>query len=153
MTSLMKFMTAGAGMAALAAAAPASAQYYPGYNYGYGYNSYYNTANVTQYAANRCTAEVNARLYNRNSNGIAALIGSLVGARTATSARVVSITQVNPRRSNIRVRGLASSGRYAYNPYGVGYYGAVGAGYVPDLQFSCTVDYNGRIRDVDINRR
>ena len=49
--------------------------------------------------------------------------------------------------------GLASSGRYAYNPYGVGYYGAVGAGYVPDLQFSCTVDYNGRIRDVDINRR
>ena len=153
MTSLMKFMTAGAGMAALAAAAPASAQYYPGYNYGYGYNSYYNNANVTQYAANRCTAEVNARLYNRNSNGIAALIGSLVGARTATSARVVSITQVNPRRSNIRVRGLASSGRYAYNPYGVGYYGAVSAGYVPDLQFSCTVDYNGRIRDVDINRR
>lgn len=155
MTSLMKLMTAGAGMAALAAAAPAAAQYYPGYNYGYGYgyNNYYNNANVTQYAANRCTAEVNARLYNRNSNGLAGLIGSLLGANQAASARVLSITQVNPRRNNIRVRGLASSGRYAYNPYGVGYYGAVGAGYVPDLQFSCTVDYNGRIRDVDINRR
>ena len=144
----MKILIAGAGLAALAAAAPASAQYgyYQPYGNAYGY---YNNANVTQYAANRCTAEVNARLYNRT--GITGLIGSLVGART--SARVLSITQVNPRRNNIRVRGLASSGRYAYNPYGIGYYGAVGAGYVPDLSFSCTVDYRGRIRDVDINRR
>ena len=148
----MKFLIAGAGLAALAAA-PATAQYaYPGY--GYGYNAYgYNNANVTQYAANRCTAEVNARLYNRNSNGLAGLIGSLLGANTAASARVLSITQVNPRRNNVRVRGLASSGRYANNAYGYGYYGAVGSAYVPDLQFSCTVDYNGRIRDVDINRR
>ena len=152
MTNMTKTLGFGAGLAALVAAAPAAAQY--GYNrpYGNAYG-YYNNANVTQYAANRCTAEVNARLYNRNSNGLAGLIGSLIGANTASSARVLSITQVNPRRSNIRVRGLASSGRYAYNPYGVGYYGAVGAGYVPDLQFSCTVDYNGRIRDVDINRR
>ena len=151
MTIQMKMLGFGAGLAALAAAAPASAQYaYPGYNYGYGYG--YTQAN-TQFAVNQCTAAVNNRLYNRNSNGLAGLIGSLLGANQAASARVLSITQVNPRRNNVRVRGLASSGRYAYNPYGVGYYGAVGAGYVPDLQFSCTVDYNGRIRDVDINRR
>ncbi|HJS41784.1 MAG TPA: hypothetical protein VJ763_10360 [Sphingomicrobium sp.] len=149
MTIQMKMLGFGAGLAAFAAAAPASAQYgYYQQPYGNAYG-YYNNANVTQYAANRCTAEVNARLYNRT--GITGLIGSLVGART--SARVLSITQVNPRRNNIRVRGLASSGRYAYNPYGIGYYGAVGAGYVPDLSFSCTVDYRGRIRDVDINRR
>lgn len=146
----MKILTAGAGLAALAAAAPLSAQYgyYPPYGNAYGY---YN--NASQYAVNRCTAEVNARLYNRNSNGLAGLIGSLVGANAATSARVLSVTQVTPRRSNVRVRGLASSGRYAYNPYGVGYYGAVGAGYVPDLSFNCVVDYRGRIRDIDINRR
>ena len=148
MTIQMKMLGFGAGLAAFAAAAPASAQYaYPGYNYGYGYNNYYN--NASQYAANRCTAEVNARLYNRT--GIGGLIGSIVGPRS--SARVISVTQVTPRRNNVRVRGLASSGRMAYNPYGVGYYGAVGAGYMPDLQFSCTVDYRGRIRDVDINRR
>jgi hypothetical protein len=145
MTIQMKMLGFGAGLAALAAAAPASAQYgYPPYGNAYGY---YN--NASQFAVNRCTAEVNARLYNRT--GIGGLIGSIVGAQT--SARVISVTQVTPRRNNVRVRGLASSGRYAYNPYGVGYYGAVGAGYVPDLSFSCTVDYRGRIRDVDINRR
>jgi hypothetical protein len=149
MTIQMKMLGFGAGLAALAVAAPASAQYaYPGYNYGYGYG--YTQAN-TQFAVNQCTAAVNNRLYNRNSNGLAGLIGSLVGAQN--QARVLSITQVTPRRNNVRVRGFASSGRMAYNPYGVGYYGAVGAGYMPDLQFSCTVDYRGRIRDVDINRR
>lgn len=148
MTIQMKMLGFGAGLAAFAAAAPASAQYgyYQPYGNAYGY---YNSANVSQFAVNRCTAEVNSRLYNRT--GIAGLIGSLVGAQT--QARVLSITQVNPRRNTIRVRGVASSGRMAYNPYGIGYYGAVGAGYVPDLSFSCTVDYNGRIRDVDINRR
>lgn len=135
----------GAGLAALAAAAPATAQYNP-YGYGYGYN-----ANLTQYAVNRCTAAVNNRLFNRT--GVAGVIGSLVGAHA--SGRVVAVTQVTPRRSNIRVRGLATSGRMAYNPYGYGYYGALGSAYAQpaDLSFSCTVDYRGRIRDIDINRR
>jgi hypothetical protein len=42
----------------------------------------------------------------------------------------------------IRVRGLASSGRYG----GYGYNAA-------DLSFRCDVDYNGYVRNVDINRR
>jgi hypothetical protein len=56
------------------------------------------------------------------------------------------------------VRGLASSGRYAYNgygPYGVGAYGALGYGYAnaADLSFKCDVDFRGYVRDVDIYRR
>ena len=58
----------------------------------------------------------------------------------------------------MRVRGLASSGRYAYNsygPYGVGAYGGLGYGYAnqADLSFRCDVDYRGYVRNVDINRR
>jgi hypothetical protein len=40
-----------------------------------------------------------------------------------------------------------------YGPYGVGAYGALGYASQPDLSFSCTVDYRGYVRDVDINRR
>ena len=57
----------------------------------------------------------------------------------------------------VRVRGLASSGRVAYNTASVrsGAYGATGYGYnhAADLSFSCDVDYRGYVRDVDINRR
>ena len=65
------------------------------------------------------------------------------------------MTQVTPRAQTVRVRGLASSGRMAYNPYGVGAYGTLGANYAlqPDLRFNCTVDYRGFVRDIDINRR
>ena len=69
------------------------------------------------------------------------------------NGRVLSVTQVNPRRNTVRVSGLATSGRYAYNGYGYGAYGTLGANYTPDLRFSCSVDYNGYIRDVDIERR
>ena len=71
------------------------------------------------------------------------------------SPRIVSVTQVTPRRNTVRVRGLASTGRFAggYGPYGVGAYGAVGYAYQPDLSFSCSVDYRGYVRDIDINRR
>jgi hypothetical protein len=56
------------------------------------------------------------------------------------------------------VRGLASSGRYAYNnygPYGVGAYGALGYGYnnAADLSFRCVVAPNGGVYNVSINRR
>jgi hypothetical protein len=58
----------------------------------------------------------------------------------------------------MRIRGLASSGRYAsnsYGPYGVGAYGALGYGAnsAADLSWRCDVDYNGYVRNVDINRR
>ena len=152
MTMMRKILAGGAGLAAIAAAAPAAAQYYGNpyaarpYGYGYGF------ANPTALAQQQCTTAVQQRLYNRTSIG--GILGAVLG--TNTTGRVVSVTQVVPRSNTIRVRGLASSGRMAYNgygPYGVGAYGALGYAYQPDLSFSCTVDYRGYVRDVDINRR
>lgn len=150
MTMMMKLFAGTAGLAAIAGAAPASAQYYAprAYSpYAYGYS-----AVNTQTAANQCTAAVQNRLYARNTNGVSGIIGSLFGM-SGTSARVLSVTQVTPNRNGVRVRGLATSGRMAYNPYGSGYYGALASGYNPDLSFKCDVDYRGYVRDVDINRR
>ena len=156
MRNMIKILVGAAGLATISAA-PAAAQYYPygynsysryGSNYGYGVNP-----NV---AAQQCSAAVQNRLSNRTS--LAGIIGSLVGIPTGTYGRVLSITSSQPTRSGMRIRGLASSGRMAYNgygPYGVGAYGALGySGYGgADLSFRCDVDYRGYVRDVDINRR
>jgi len=156
MKTLMKILAGGAGLAALATAAPATAQYaYPyGYNnyanpYGYS-NAYGYNANATAMAQQQCTAAVQNRLYNRT--GLTGIIGSLFGM-SGTSARVLSVTGVTPNPTFVRVRGLATSGRYAATPYGYGYYGALGAGYAADLRFKCDVDYRGYVRDIDIVRR
>lgn len=153
---MTKFLAAGAAIAALAAA-PAAAQYGYGYQapqYGYGYgapygNAYGYQANATTAAAQRCSAAVQQRLQTRV--GLSSILGAVLGAR-ATGGRVLQVTNVNPRRNMIRVRGLANSGSN-YGAYGVGAYGAVGYGYQPDLSFKCDVDYNGYVRDVDIMRR
>jgi len=165
MTRISKILASGAGIAALMAAAPAAAQYYGqpyGQAYGYGYaqpygNAYgYQQNQWTQMAAQQCAAAVQSRLQNRGVNsGLSGVLGAVLGANTMSSARVLNITQVNQRRSTIRVRGLATSGRYAggYSPYGVGAYGSSGYAFQPDLSFKCEVDFNGRIRDLDIDRR
>ena len=147
MTMMIKTLALGAGFAAIAAATPANAQYYPPYGNAYGYH-----ANATNLAARQCTAAVQQRLSMRGSTGI---IGQLLGTNNYSNARVLSVTQVTPRAQTVRVRGLASSGRMAYTPYGVGAYGMLGSNYAlsPDLRFNCTVDYRGFVRDVDINRR
>ena len=167
MFSVKKILVAGVGVAALAGAAtPAAAQYYysqpyaqsyaspyarsyaspygNAYGYGYGYNNA-----STQAAAQRCSAAVQQRLSTRA--GVGGILGAVLGARTM-GGRVLQVTQVNPNRSTIRVRGLASSGSN-YGPYGAGAYGAYGMAYQPDLSFKCDVDYQGYIRDIDINRR
>jgi hypothetical protein len=163
---ITKILAGTAGMAALAAAAPAAAQYYP---YGYSYNAYsyspyrygtygtYGTYGVgANVAEQQCTAAVPSRLYNRTS--LASILGSLVGLPTNSYGRVTGITSATPTRYGMRVRGVASSGRYAYNsygPYGVGAYGALGYNYAnaADLSWRCDVDARGYVRDVDINRR
>ncbi|HUG45366.1 MAG TPA: hypothetical protein VMK31_02490 [Sphingomicrobium sp.] len=160
MTMLKTMLAGGAAIAALGLAAPASAQYaYPyghnpyGYSnhyvspYGYGYNQ---RAYMTRIAAQQCSAAVQHRLNSRV--GLDRILAQVIGI-PSTQARVLNVTQIHPRRSTIRVRGLASSGQYAYNPYGVGAYGAVGMAYQPDLSFRCDVDYRGRIRHIDIDRR
>ena len=157
MTYMNRLLAGAAGLAAFAAAAPAGAQYYgyPGYSYGAPYGNAYGYGMNTNAAAQQCSAAVQQRLYNRSSIG--GILGAVLG--TNTTGRVVSITQVQPRNNGlIRVRGLASSGRMAYNnygPYGVGAYGGLGYGYAnqADLSFRCDVDFRGYVRNVDINRR
>jgi len=165
MTFTTKLLAGAAGLAALAAAAPTSAQYY-GNSYGYqsnpygsgynGYNRYRAYGGIdTNAAAQQCTASVQQRLYNRRSIG--GILGAFLGANT--TGRVVAVTQVTPRNNGmVRVRGLASSGRMAmngYGPYGAGAYGALGYGYAngADLSFRCDVAPNGGVYNVDINRR
>jgi hypothetical protein len=158
-----KILAGTAGVAAFGAAAPAAAQYgyAPGYAQPYGYArpyaqpyGYAPVAN-TNAAVQQCSAAVQNRLYNRSSIG--GILGAVLGANT--TGRILSVTQVTPRNNgNVRVRGLASSGRYAsngYGPYGVGAYGALGynSAAAADLTFKCDVDYRGYVRNVDINRR
>lgn len=148
MRMIMKLFAGTAGLAALATAAPAAAQYY-GYAQprGYGYN--YRTSG-TNMAVQQCSAAVQSRLNVRGTSGI---LGAIFGVNTGYNGRVLSVTRVNPNRNSVTVRGLATSGRMAYNPYGYGAYGAYGSSYQPDLSYKCTVDYRGYVRDVDINRR
>ena len=155
MTTMMKLFAGAAGVAAFAAAAPASAQYYPGYSYGAPYGNANGYNKNTQVLAQRCSAAVQQRLsyrsYRRDNTDI---LGALFGINTRTQGRVLNVTQVNPNRSTVRVRGLATSGRQmAYNPYGAGAYGAYGYNMRPDLSFKCDIDYRGVVRDIDINRR
>lgn len=183
MSNMKKILGLGAGVLAMAAAVPASAQYYNynnyrynypattypyssqygysqygsryGYAQPYGYAQQYGYAANTNMAASQCNAAVQARLNNRTS--LAEIIGSALGV--SSSGRVVSVTQVAPQRNGtVRVRGLASSGRYAannYGPYGVGAYGAMGYNYAnaADLSYRCDVGYNGAVYNVRINRR
>lgn len=170
MKAVTKMFAGAVGFAALVgAAAPATAQYYPGYppqggnvigqvlgailnpqgqqQYGYRMNS--------QHAVNQCSAAVQQRLaqtYRANYNPYGYGYGYNNNAHS--SARVLNVTRVEPRsRTTTRVRGYATSGRMA-QPYGYGYggYGYNTAGQA-DLTFKCDIDYRGYIRDIDINRR
>jgi hypothetical protein len=139
------FLGAGVAIAALAGAAPAAAQYYPGNGYGYGnpvgqvLNSVfgggfgYNGNGVnSQAAVNQCAGAVQARLgggYGYNGYGYAG------------GGRVLGISRVEPRSSGgLTVRGVASSGRYA------GY----GAQAPVDLTWRCRTDYGGFVTDVRV---
>jgi hypothetical protein len=138
MTIVTRTLVAGLGTAALAAAVPAAAQVEP----------FARGAVNTQIAADRCSAAVQYRLSNRE--GVRGYGGQHV------YGRVLTVTQVDPRRNFVRVRGLAASDRVAFGPYGYGAYGAVGyahANQVADISFRCDVDYRGRVRNIDLNRR
>jgi hypothetical protein len=131
MTIMTKILVAGLGGAAVAASAPGAAQIYP-------------FGNTSQFAVQRCTAAVQNRINRMNVQGAGGYGGG----------RVVSVTRVEPKRNRVIVRGLATSG-LAYNPYGYGAYGALGYGYAQpaNATFRCSVDYRGRVTDVDIVRR
>jgi len=153
MRAITKFLAGGVAIAALACAAPAAAQYYPGYGYpgyGYGYPGYgyggggigqvinqvfgggyggygvygYNVPGGSQVAANQCSASVQQRLGGYGAYGYA-------GANRGIGIQSVEI------RSNggYKVRGVANAG---------GYGGAA-------VQFTCRTDPRGLVTDVDVN--
>ena len=135
MMAITKFLAGGAAIVALASAAPAAAQFFPGYGspspygggYGYGINS--------QAVVNQCVNAVQARL---SGNGYGYGYGYGYGGR------VLGISSVSPRNDGgIAVRGVAASGRYG--GYGDG-------AQSPDLTFRCRTDFRGFIREVTINR-
>ena len=154
MKAVTKILAGGVGLAALAGAAPAAAQYYPGYGYpnqgnvigqvinqvlggnqyGYGMNS--------QAAVQRCAAAVQQRIdrdYNRAGYGGYSGYGGYGGGYGGAygynqgMARVLAVTSVERRSSSrLRVRGTATANAYAgayANPYGGGYGGAYGNPY------------------------
>jgi len=156
MKAVTVFLAGGAAIAALASAAPASAQYYPGYGgypgygypgYGYpgygsggvigsivnsvtgGYGSYgYNVPGGSRIAASQCTAAVQQRLGGYGGYGYA----------YGGGGRVLGITSIEIRGDGgYRVRGTATQGGYAYGG------GAIG--------FTCRTDPRGFVVNVAFN--
>ena len=180
MKAVSKILAGGVAIAALASAAPAAAQYYPGYGYGnggnvvgqvlnqvlggsqYGYGNQYGYGVNSQAAVQRCAAAVEQRI-NRDYGYRASGYGGYGGYGGYNgyngNARVLGITRVERRSNNgLRVRGVATANAYAAgygNPYGGGYggYGSYG-GYGPqgELSFRCSIDYRGYITDIDLDR-
>jgi hypothetical protein len=170
MMAITKFLAGGVAIAALASAAPAAAQYYPGYGspYGYGYPGYgggntvgqvinqvlgggygyngygYNGAGNSQAAVSQCVGAVQARLSGGGYGGYGYNGYGNNGAYGG--GRVLGISRVEPRSNGgLTVRGVANSGRYA------GAYGYNGQSQV-DLTFKCKTDYRGFVTSVDLQR-
>jgi hypothetical protein len=154
MMAFTKFLAGGLGLAAMAASAPAAAQYggYPGYpGGGYGYPGGGNVvsdilgqilggrsyASNERYAVEQCVRAVEYRINTRgldNEGGryrnYAYGYGYNNGYNNGyAGARVTSVTQVS-RKSNggLKVYGYATTGMGGYGGYGGYGYGAQGYG-------------------------
>ena len=143
MTTITKLLAAGAAVAALAFAAPAAAQFfpgYPGYGYpggampgygpGYGYPGYgtgYNVPGGSRIAASQCRVAVQQRLGGYSAYGYA--------GGYAAVPRINSV-ELRPE-GGYRVRGFVSTGGY-------------GGGLMP---FTCRTDARGLVVSVGFNNR
>lgn len=152
MKAVSKILAGGVAFAALASAAPAAAQYYPGYGNGsnvvgqvinqvlggsqYGYGNQYAYGNQYGYGVNsqaavqRCSQAVEQRInrdYNRAGYGGYSGYGGYgsYNGYNQSAARVLGVTSVE-RRSNsrLRVRGVATT-----NASAAGYGNPYGGGY------------------------
>src|SRR5258705_671330 len=104
MTMMTKILAGAAGLAAIASAAPSTAQYYQtqpyGYGYGYRYNNYGYGMN-TNAAVYQWTSAVPKRLYSRR--GPRGLLGALLRAhRSARRGRPLPPAHSHPRRGPVR---------------------------------------------------
>ena len=168
-----KLLAGGAVAAAVFAATPASAQYYPGTPYGgYGYggnvvgqvisqvlgggyggygNGYGYGANNSQAVVNQCMSAVQTRLnrnygyggYGQYGGGYQPYNYGNPYANAYGQARVLGVSRVEPRSRG----GLTVRG-VATTGYNAGY----GAQQPADLTFKCSTDYRGYVTDVDIDR-
>lgn len=175
-----KFLAGAAGLAAaITMASPAAAQYgypypntgggvlgqiignvlgygqYPYGNYGYGQQGYGGSQNAVSQCARATEARING--YNRNDYGfedpyISGGYGSDLYA-VGGQGRVLGIDGVEQRRNGqLRVTGVATSGRNYSDPWGYGNQAYNRSYGVPDLRFSCRANASGRVFDVDISR-
>ena len=140
---------------------------YGRYPYGnYGYNMYSNQS----MAIDQCARAVEARLggyrgyygygnppYGNPYGYGNAPYGNPYGGYGYNGynvgGRVQGITRVDRKSYGLKVRGVASAGYQGYDGYGRRGYGNYGYNAGADLSWSCEVRHDGRIRDIDINRR
>lgn len=132
MMTIAKVTMVGAAIGAFASAGPAASQYpAPGYPYG-GSGNPYGFAGNRQIAVNRCSEAVQARL------------GGYGDAYGNGGGRVLGVSRVEPLGYGgaALVSGVASSGRFAADGYGVR---------TPvDLTWQCTADYRGFVMTLRI---
>jgi hypothetical protein len=144
---------------------------YGRYPYGnYGYNQYGNQGNQSA-AIDQCARAVQQRL----SGGYGAYYGNRgygygnqgyggynqgyggynqgYGYNQGNGGSVQGVTKVERKSYGLKVWGVASSGYRGYNGYNQNGYGNYGYSAGADLKWDCEVNYDGRIRDIDINRR
>ena len=141
---------------------------YGRYPYGnYGYNQYGNQS----MAIDQCARAVEARIggyrggyygygntpygggYANPYGGYGNQYGGYGYNQGYGGGRVLGITRVSRKNYGLKVYGVASSGYRGYQGYGRGGYGSYGYGNGADLSWNCEVRYDGRIRDIDVNRR
>jgi hypothetical protein len=127
---MVKFLAGSAGFAAIAVAAPVTAQYNPDSPVGV----------QAQLAAQQCSAAVETELKSRDYGAVSA----------PGTARVLTVTRADAEKEFVRVRGTATSGV----PSTVGAVGALAAAQSPtaDLTFKCRIDYRGRVLELDVDR-
>ncbi|MDP9423387.1 MAG: hypothetical protein M3Q19_11265 [Pseudomonadota bacterium] len=128
--TMVKMFAGGVGLAVLAGAAPAIAQYNPASAAGA----------QAQLAAQQCSAAVEGRLKTRDYAAV-----SVPG-----TARVLTVTRADAEKEFVRVRGTATTG----TPAIAATVGTLGAAVAPtaDLTFKCRIDYRGRILELDVDR-
>lgn len=126
---------------------------YGRYPYGnYGYQQYGNQS----MAVDQCARAVEARLngYRNGYYGYGNMpYNNRYGYNNRGGGRVLGVTRVQGKSYGLKVYGVAASGYQGYQGYGRQGYGSYGYNAGADLSWNCEVRYDGRIRDINLNRR
>lgn len=126
---------------------------YPYGNYGYNQSNYRGSQIAIDQCARATEARLNNTAMNNQYNRWNPYQNRYNGWGVQGQARVLGIDNVRQRSNGqLRVTGVATSGRRYQNAYGYGGYQNNRNYGTPDLRFSCRADRRGRVYDVDINR-